>query len=91
MANVGVRNDMLINFGSHEANNDNAVFKDIAQWLEVRYLKVGDEIAVPDYENCEKDARTEFGTTESGNKKSLNQAERLPQEQMSNQTSGFKI
>ena len=66
VADFAVRNDELVDFDSHEANNDNAVFKDIAQWLEVRYLKVGDEIAVPDYENCEKE-----------NKKSLNLAETI--------------
>jgi hypothetical protein len=56
MANVGVDDNELINFGSHVNSNDNnEVYKGYGRWIEVRYLKVGDEIAVPDYENCEKE------------------------------------
>ncbi|MCS4541756.1 MAG: hypothetical protein HY929_05485 [Euryarchaeota archaeon] len=59
MANIGVNNDIIINFDSHGINNDNEVFKFIenqslinAKWLKVSELKVGDEIAIPDYERC---------------------------------------
>ena len=72
MANVGVHNDIIINFGSHNNNNDNPLFKSydnsnkLGAWIEVRDLSVGMEIAVPDYENCE---------IENKKVKSLNQEE----------------
>ncbi|MBI2647165.1 hypothetical protein HYW99_01695, partial [Candidatus Woesearchaeota archaeon] len=56
MTDIGVNNNVVINFNSHNANNDNPLFKTfendkLGQWIEVRYLKAGDEIAVPDYES----------------------------------------
>jgi len=51
MTDVGVRNNEFVNFSSHNADNDNSLFKSydnkLGQWIEVRYLKVGDYIAVP--------------------------------------------
>ena len=55
MADFAVRNNILINFGSHESNKDNPIYKTydnsnkLGTWIEVKYLKVGNEIAVPDY------------------------------------------
>ena len=52
-ANFAVRNNVFVDFNSHTINNDNPLFKSydngLGRWIEVRYLKVGDEIAVPDY------------------------------------------
>lgn len=51
VANFTVRNNELIDFNSHNDNEGKAVYKDYGEWLEVRYLKIGGEIAVPDYES----------------------------------------
>ncbi len=54
-ADFTVSDDVIINFNPHVGSNDNVVFKDydnsdeLGTWIEVQYLKVGDEIAVPDY------------------------------------------
>lgn len=53
-ADFAVRNNEFVDFDSHNTDNDNPLFKTfendkLGQWIEVRYLKVGDEIAVPDY------------------------------------------
>ena len=49
MADFTIRDDVLVDFDSHISDNDDEVFKDYGKWIEVRHLKVGDEIAVPDY------------------------------------------
>ncbi|MBI2650740.1 hypothetical protein HYX04_05530, partial [Candidatus Woesearchaeota archaeon] len=55
MTDFAVSNNKLINFGSHNIDNDNSVYKTfddsdkLGRWIEVRYLKEGMEIAVPDY------------------------------------------
>ena len=60
MADFAVSHNKLINFGSHNVDNDNSIYKTfgenqddqtiLGKWLEVRYLQEGMEIAVPDYE-----------------------------------------
>ena len=56
--NFAVSDNILINFDSHNINNDNSVYKTyennnkndkLGEWIEVRDLSVGMEIAVPDY------------------------------------------
>ena len=66
MADFAVSHNKLINFGSHNINNDNSLFKsydnELGRWIEVRYLKEGMEIAVPDYENCGMEDKKEIKT-----------------------------
>ena len=52
MANFAVCNNISIDFDSHNIDGSIKVFKHYAKWIEVRYLEIGDEIAVPDYEKC---------------------------------------
>jgi len=49
VTDFSVCNNMLINFDSHDTNDDKQVYKYYAKWLKVIYLQPGIEIAVPDY------------------------------------------